>query len=70
MDLTNIGILSLVRLEVIGNYTQLTELLDNFITHGCKTPIIFNFCYFLASRTLDIVVTLSDIMVRDCGRIQ
>ena len=54
------------RLEVISDYTQLTELLDNFITRADKTPIIFNFCYFLASRTLDISI-LSDIIIQIVG---
>ena len=55
------------RLEVISDYTQLTELLDNFITRDDKTPIIFNFCYFLASRTLDISA-LSDIIIQIVGK--
>ena len=49
--------------ELMSSYTQLTELLDNTITKTDKTPIIFNFCYFLASRTLNISA-LSDVMVQ------
>ncbi|RKU13562.1 hypothetical protein C6502_04150 [Candidatus Poribacteria bacterium] len=51
------------RFELMSYYTQLTGSLDNAITVADKTLIIFNFCYFLASRTLDIN-DLSDIMVQ------
>lgn len=51
------------RFEAISNYNQLTELLDRSITKGDKTPIVFNFCYFLASRTFDIG-TLSDVIIQ------
>ena len=51
------------RFELISDYSQLTELLDNIITEDDKTPIIFNFCYFLASKMLDIR-NLSDVMVQ------
>ena len=50
------------RFELISYHTQLTKLLDNIITRDDKILIIFNFCYFLASRTLDIN-NLSDVMV-------
>ena len=36
------------------NYDYLTRLLDKYIENGDKTQIIFNFCYFFASETLDI----------------
>ena len=49
--------------EVISDYNQLTKLLDNYIAKDDKTPIIFNFCYFLASLTLDIS-DLSDVIVQ------
>ena len=42
------------KFETIRNYSQLIQLLDNYIERGAKLQIIFNFCYFLASRTLDI----------------
>ena len=51
------------RFEVISDYNQLTELINNPIAEDNKTPIIFNFCYFLASRTLGIS-NLSDVMVQ------
>ena len=51
------------RFELMSYYTQLTGLLDNAITAADKTLIIFNFCYFLASRTLDISA-LSDIIAQ------
>ena len=51
------------RLDVIDDFSQLTELLENAIKRNDQMPIIFNFCYFLASRTLDIS-TLSDVMVQ------
>ena len=38
----------------IRDYNQLPEYLDNYIAAGDQTQIIFNFCYFLASNTLDI----------------
>ena len=49
--------------ELISHYTELTELLDNTITRDDKILVIFNFCYFLASKTLDII-NLSDIIVQ------
>ncbi len=51
------------RFEAISDYNQLTELIDNLIAADDKIPIIFNFCYFLASRTLDIS-NLSDVIVQ------
>ena len=51
------------RFETISDYSQLTELLDNSLTWDDKIPIIFNFCYFLASRTLNIN-DLSDVIVQ------
>lgn len=37
-----------------SNCNQLDEYLDKYIARGDQTQIIFNFCYFLASKTLDI----------------
>lgn len=42
------------RFELILDYNQLPGLLDKYIVNEDKTQIIFNFCYFLASKTLDI----------------
>ena len=36
------------------NYDYLITVLDKYIENGDKTQIIFNFCYFFASETLDI----------------
>ena len=52
--------------KLIGCHTQLTKFLDKLFTRDDKIPIIFNFCYFLASLTLDIN-NLSDVMVRIVG---
>ena len=38
----------------IPDYNQLHQHLDDYIAAGGQTQIIFNFCYFLASKTLDI----------------
>lgn len=51
------------RFELISDYSQLPDLLENVIAEDDKTPIIFNFCYFLASETLDIR-HLSDVMAQ------
>ena len=44
------------------DYNHLTELLDQYIEPGDGTQIIFNFCYFFASPTLNIA-NLSDILI-------
>ena len=51
------------RFELISCHTQLTKLLGNIISRDDKILIVFNFCYFLASRTLDIS-DLFDVMAR------
>ena len=38
----------------ISDYNQLHQYLDDYIAVGDQTQIIFNFCYFLASKTLNI----------------
>ena len=38
----------------ISDYNRLHQYLDDYITAVDQTQIIFNFCYFLASETLDI----------------
>ena len=47
----------------IFDYNRLHQYLDTYITRGDQTQIIFNFCYFLASKTLNIV-DLSDCLTR------
>ena len=39
----------------IFDYNLLDQYLETYITRGDQTQIIFNFCYFLASHTLDII---------------
>ncbi len=53
--------------EAISDYSELTRILERNISTNEKTPIIFNFCYFLASRTLD-VSHLSDIINQIVGK--
>ena len=36
------------------DYNRLHQSLDDYITIGDQTQIVFNFCYFLASKTVDI----------------
>ena len=45
-----------------SNYDDLTGLLDQYIENGDSTQIIFNFCYFFSSPTLDIN-NLSDVLI-------
>lgn len=52
--------------ELIGSHTKLATFLDDKFARDDKILIIFNFCYFLASRTID-VKNLSDVMVRIVG---
>ena len=40
--------------NLILHYNQLHHYLDNYITAGDQTQIVFNFCYFLASKMLNI----------------
>ncbi len=40
--------------QVIDSHHKLISLLDYYIKKGDRTQIIFNFCYFLASKTLGI----------------
>lgn len=49
--------------ELISNYSKLAGLLERYISTNEKTPIILNFCYFLASWTLD-VNSLSEVINR------
>ena len=46
---------------LIRDYNKLPRLLGDYITERDQTQIIFNFCYVLASRTLN-VNALSDIL--------
>lgn len=45
-----------------SSYDDLTKLLGKYIEKGDGTQIIFNFCYFFASPTLDID-NLSDVLI-------
>ena len=45
------------------NYDSLNRLLDKYIEKGDGTQIIFNFCYFFSSPTLDIN-NLSDVLIQ------
>ena len=45
------------------NYNDLTRLLDKYIENSDGTQIIFNFCYFFSSPTLDIN-NLSDVIAQ------
>lgn len=49
--------------QSMSNYNRLHEHLDNCITGNDQTQIIFNFCYFLASKTLN-VDDLSDCLTQ------
>lgn len=51
------------RYVLLSSYTDLPELLDNTIMRGDRTLIIFNFCYFLAAKTLTIN-SFSNVMVQ------
>ena len=50
-------------IELIRDYNSLPRLLDKYIENGDKTEIIFNFCYFFSSPTLDID-NLSDVLIK------
>ncbi len=50
------------KIELIRNSDSLTRLLDKYIKNGDRTQIIFNFCYFFSSPTLDID-NLSDVLL-------
>lgn len=50
------------RFELIRGYNQLTGLLDKYVANGDTMQIIFNFCYFLASKTLEID-NLSNVLI-------
>ncbi|MCE2413351.1 class I SAM-dependent methyltransferase [Candidatus Poribacteria bacterium] len=51
------------KFELIRESDHLTGLLDKYIENGDGTQIIFNFCYFFSSPTLDIN-TLSDVLIQ------
>ena len=51
------------KFELIRDTDGLTKLLDRYIENGDGTQIIFNFCYFFSSPTLDIN-NLSDIFIQ------
>ncbi len=49
--------------ETMLHYNELTGLLDKHVKKDGKTQIVFNFCYVLASETLDIN-NLSDVLIQ------
>ena len=51
------------KFELMRDYDSLTGLLDKDIEDGDRTEIIFNFCYFFSSPTLDID-NLSDVLTQ------
>ena len=51
------------KFELIRDYDTLTGLLDKYIENSDRTQIIFNFCYFFSSPTLDIN-NLSDVLIQ------
>ena len=53
------------KFELIHGYTYdyLTKLLGRYIENGDRTQIIFNFCYFFSSPTVDIN-NLSDVLIQ------
>ena len=50
------------KIALIRNSDSLIRLLDKYIVNGDRTQIIFNFCYFFSSPTLDID-NLSDVLI-------
>ena len=50
------------KIALIRNSDSLIRLLDTYIENGDRTQIIFNFCYFFSSPTLDID-NLSDVLI-------
>ena len=51
------------KFELMRDYDPLTGLLDKYIENGDRTEILFNFCYFFSSPTLD-VNNLSDVLTQ------
>ena len=51
------------KIALIRNSDSLIRLLDKYIENGDRTQIIFNFCYFFSSPTLDID-NLSDALIQ------
>jgi SAM-dependent methyltransferase len=51
------------KFELVRECNDLTRLLGKYIENGDETQIIFNFCYFFSSPTLDIK-NLSEILIR------
>ena len=51
------------KITLIRAYGNLTGLLDRYIENDDRTQIIFNFCYFFSSPTLDIT-NLSDVLIQ------
>lgn len=51
------------KFKLIRDYDSLADLLDKYMEDSDRTEIIFNFCYFLSSPTLD-VENLSDVLIQ------
>ena len=51
------------KIALIRDYDHLMGLLDRYIKKDDRTQIIFNFCYFFSSPTLDIN-NLSDVLIQ------
>ena len=51
------------KFALIRDYKDLTGLLDRYTENRDRSQIIFNFCYFFSSPTLDID-NLSDVLIR------
>ncbi len=51
------------KIALIRDSDSLTKLLDNYIDNDDRTQIIFNFCYFFSSPTLD-TNSLSDVLIQ------
>ncbi len=51
------------KFELIRDFASLTGLVDKHIKDSDRTEIIFNFCYFFSSPTLDID-NLSDVLIQ------
>ena len=49
--------------RVTSDWNRLSQSLDDYIMRGDQTQIIFNFCYLLASNTLDIE-NLSNVLIQ------
>jgi SAM-dependent methyltransferase len=51
------------KIALIRDYDSLSGLLDKYIEKGDRSQIVFNFCYFFSSPTLDIDL-LSEVLIQ------